>query len=325
MKRTLIAASLLLILLAGAWFAGPNLVQGSAKPGVLPPTESGKPALVLTVENPGLFVDVRGGTVSQALVKGRPASLFAPWPKSDRLRVAAFFRGPVSFPVAVGDGPFDLRDLPQLVGGKAVTTPVLAAPWRQVGHYVGQFDEFKGDPVTVLAPKGMAGGAEAADKVRKLYPVAQKLFAGRQPVREQVAVVTGPEPMALARAVVELWVPEFAPDARWWEDGAVEFYAVKLLDQTKSWSTADRSAWMKKHVQDKGYALAIWLDAMLRSAAAKPSGLDALLTATLSARTEAAVIEAVQNVGGVALRNPLERMLQGKDPLPVTTQHSAGG
>lgn len=309
MKRALIVATSVLVLMAVLWFVGPLLLQGEAEYTV---DASG---LVLRVSRPGLFVDVvqPGGGVP---VLGTSRKLFAPWP-GNRRRVAALFRGPVDFRLAEGNGPFDLRDLPVPAAGGA---PVVRLPdgWRQVGDYAGRFEIVEGGgPVAVAVPAGIASGAaEAAAKVQKLYAAAEKLF-GRPPLREKVAVVAGEQPFHLGVAVAELWVPDYAPDARWLETGAAQFYAVKLLDETKTWTSTERNAWSRKGEKTKEYGLTIWLDVSIRLDRSQKRTLYDVLLQADRARTSAEIVKLVNEMFGLGVADHLDRMLKGQEPLPV--------
>ncbi|HYF92834.1 MAG TPA: hypothetical protein VD969_11375 [Symbiobacteriaceae bacterium] len=310
MKRTFFVAVVLIAVLAVVWFAGPLLFRSEAVYTV--DTEpDGRPALVLRLEQPGLFVDLLQAD-DFPLVQ---AVTFSPWPGARR-RAAAFFRSPLDLTLIEGDGPYDLADLPLPVAGGS---PAVRLPegWRQAGHYAGRFILFQDGPVAVALPLGMASAPETADKVRRLYAAAEELF-GRPPVREKLAVVAGPKPEDLGRAVAELWVPEFGYELRWLERGATQYYAVKLLDQTKLWSSVDRGKWEREFGPKKAYAIAIWLEASLRTDRMRKSSLSELLMKAQGARTEADLLAIVKQEASLAVYDHLDRMLKGREPLPVT-------
>ncbi|HWI62678.1 MAG TPA: hypothetical protein VNT75_12605 [Symbiobacteriaceae bacterium] len=311
MKRALVAATFALVLLAAVWVTGPYLFQGDAVYAV-EPRPDGSRELVLRVSHPGLFVDMLPAPDGSYVQGGN----LTPWPGSNRRRFVTLFRGPLQYVLSTGQGPFDLSNLPRPAHGGE---PSLDLPtgWSKAGHYVGAFELVEGAPVTVALPAGIDGKDEAADKVRRLYAAAETLL-GRPPVREKLAVVAGTKPEHLAMAVSELWVPDYGADAAWLETGATQFYAVKLLDQLKLWQSKERDQWLKVNQPEKPYALTIWLDASLRLNSQKKVSLNDLLVQGAPGQTEEEVVVLVNNLGGLAVKDHLERMLQGKDPLPVT-------
>ncbi|HWI51636.1 MAG TPA: hypothetical protein VNT01_05785 [Symbiobacteriaceae bacterium] len=311
MKRTLITVTSLLVLLAVLWFASPNLLQGDAVYTVKTGSD-GNSALLLRIDSPGPFVDLLPAPDGSYTQGGN----LRPWPGTDRRRFVTLFRGPLELTLAEGTGPFDLSNLPRPATGAAPSVQVPEG-WRQIGQYAGQFQVVEGSPVAVAVPVGMADAPGVADKVRKLYTATQKLL-GRPPVREQPAVVTGPEPERLGRAATELWIPDYPAEFRWLQTGAARYYAVKALDQTKVWSSTDSDQWERKYGADKDYALALWLDVSMRLEKRFGNSLDTVLMQAQNARTVKDLVTMVGQIGGLYTGDHLDRMLKGIDPLPVT-------
>gem|GEM_PF-3943389 len=311
MKRTLIAVTSLLVLVAVLWFAGPMVLQGDAVYTVKTGSD-GNSALVLRIDSPGLFVDILPAPDGADF----PGGNLHPWPGANRRRLVTLFRGPVELTLAEGTGPFDLSNLVRPAAGGEPTVQ-LPDGWRQIGPYAGRFEVIEGSPVAVAVPVGMADAAAVADKVRKLYTATEKLL-GRPPVRQQAAVVTNPEHERLGRAATELWIPDYPAEFRWLQTGAARYYAVKALDQTKVWSTTDKDKWERKYGADKDYALALWLDVSMRLEKRLGNSLDTLLMQAQNARTTKELVTMVGQIGGLYTGDHLDRMLKGIDPLPVT-------
>jgi hypothetical protein len=170
-------------------------------------------------------------------------------------------------------------------------------------------------PIRVAMPVGLPDEAAVADRARTLYEAAAALVQA-PPQREATVVLTGPEPEAAARAVMSLWLPEPKGEIAWWSQGATDFYAMRLLDQTGLWARPDQVKWLKGHQSDRGFALVQWLDAALRYTNRKDTAGE-MLRAAMSARSTADVIAAVKSVGGLTTADTLDRMLRGREPLPV--------
>lgn len=306
LKRVIYVAITVLLLLTVVWFVSP-LWHGEASYAVVTDAD-GKAALMLRVEQPGLFVDLVPAPDGPQVDGG-----FAPWPGSDRRRVAAWFRGPLEVTLGEGEGPFAVRDLPVPVGGSHRLAVHLPQGWAQAGPYVGRFEQVGGNWV----PAAVEPKAAVADKLAVLQAAAKELFAGQAPVRPYPPVVMGADPVALASAVAEGWVPDYGPELRWFETGLTQYFAVKLLEQTKTLSTTERNRWQREHGADKGYAIAIWLDANLRLNKQQKLSLQDLLVAPQEIRTTAELIKAVNEMVGLSAADHLERMLKGAEPLPV--------
>lgn len=305
MKRVIYVVISLAVLLALVWFVSP-LWHGEASYAVVTGAE-GTAALVLRVERPGLFVDLLSAPDGPAVDGG-----FAPWPGSARRRVATWFRGPLELPLAEGEGPFALRDLPVPAGD---SSPDVQLPqgWSQAGPYVGPFDQTGG----LWGPSVAATKAEVSAKMSTLLTAAEAQF-DRALVRDFPPVLMGADPMSMASAVIERWVPDYGPELRWLETGLTQYFAVDLLDETKVWSTTERSRWLREHRADKGYAIATWLDANLKLNKPQKLTLDDLLLATQEVRSTKELIQVVNQMAGLAAADHLDRMLKGAEPLPVT-------
>lgn len=305
------------VLALSAFWVGGALVSAKGSYVVYPEAD-GQAILVLAVHTAGPFIDLllpESGAQLTALVAGKPAAVVTPWPGARR-RVLSLWRGPVEIQLDHGAGPFRLDTRAVPVSGPK---PEVQLPngWRQVGPYVGNLEVVMTDPLTVAVPMGAPWGAEAAGRVKQLFAAAVHI-AMAPTVREPVVVLTAPEVEPAARAVAELWVPAYAPEAAWWEQGAVDFYTKKLLDQTKLWtSTADQTRWVKEHTKVKGYALALWLDASIRLDSHKERSLDDMFRGAITARTNKELIELARQTGSLSTSDHLDRMLRGREPLPV--------
>jgi hypothetical protein len=304
LKRVIYVVITVLVLAALTWFVSP-LWHGSASYAVVPGAD-GKMALVLRVERPGLFVDLVPAPDGPHAESG-----FAPWPGSGRRRIATWFRGPMELSLTEGEGPFALRDLPVPVGGAA---PEVQLPqgWSQAGPYVGPFGLTGG----LWAPSVAAAKAEVSAKLGTLLTAAELQF-NRALVREYPPVLMGADPMSLATAVTERWVPDYGPELRWLETGLTQYLAVELLDNTKVWSATERNRWLRDHRADKGYAIVTWLDANLKLNRQKLT-LQDLLLKTQDVRSTADLTKVVNEMAGLSAADHLERMLKGAEPLPVT-------
>lgn len=308
LKRVIYVGISVAVLFALVWFVSP-LWHGEASYAVVSGAD-GKMALVLRVERPGLFVDLVTAPDGPAVAGG-----FNPWPGSARRRLAAWFRGPLEVPLAEGEGPFAVRDLPVPVGSDADLAVQLPEGWAQAGPYVGRFEQVKGQWV----PASVTTKAEAVERLAKLRAEAAALFGGQAPVRQYPPVVMdAADPMSLATAITEGWVPDYGPELRWFETGLKQYFAVKLLEQTKLWSSTERNRWQREHGADKGYAIAIWLDASLKLNRQQKLSLNDLRLAAQDVRTTAGLIKLVNDMAGLSAADHLDRMLKGTEPLPVT-------
>lgn len=315
MKRMLLVIVILVLTAAAVWVGG----------GVLPVTgayvvreAAGGSELVLSVPAPGLFVDLaipEGATVLETRAGGRTTSPVAPWPGARR-RVLSFWQGPVELVLARGAGPFDLHGQPAPVAGPHPGIE-LPAGWKQVGTHVGRLEVVVTDPLTVAVPTGAEWGRAAAERAVKLYAAAGHI-AMAPPAREQAIVLTGPQPPVAAQAAVKIFVPEYAPNARWWQLGAIDFYTKKVLDQTKLWSNPmEEREWVTAHNKTANYALAIWLDARIRLDTRKERSLDDLFRASLPVRTNEEILALVGTVGSRSTQDHLDRIQRGREPMPV--------
>lgn len=317
MKRMLLVVLTLVLAAAAVWVGG-AVVPSTANYAVRAAATGGY-ELLLTVPSPDLFVELQvpdTASVVDVRVGGRPASLVTPWPGTRR-RVLSIWRGPVDVVLARGEGPFDLHGQPMPVAGPH-TGLELPDGWTRVGTGVGRLDVVTTDPLTVAVPAGAQWGKEAADRAVRLYSAAGHV-AMAPPAREQAIVLTGPEPERAARAVIDLFIPTYAADARWWELGAAEFYTKKLLDQTKLWTNhAEERKWTEAHHKSVNYALAIWLDARIRLDSRRERSLDDLFRAALPVRTNEQILELVGTVASRSAQDHLDRMQRGREPLPVS-------
>ncbi|HYG57346.1 MAG TPA: hypothetical protein VD902_04705 [Symbiobacteriaceae bacterium] len=317
MQRTRLIVLIAAVISALLWTTGP-LIGGGSPAYVVKERFGRETTLSLLVERPGLFMDImlpEGAAVREATVAGQPADMIVPWPGARR-RLVTLWRGPVELVLGEGPGPFLVEGMPTPAGAAA---PELLLPegWQRAGDYVGRFEQVMGAPVAVYVPAGMDGAAEAGERVRKLYEAAAAVFQTK-PVRVQPVVVPGPAPEDMAGAVVQLWLPDYAPDAAWWPEGAVKFYSMRLLDQTGLWKGSDKSKWQQAQRTSKGYALALWLDAILRLDKQTDLSLDDVARPALAVRTNKELLQIVNEVGGLSVSDKLDRMLRGREQLPIS-------
>lgn len=307
MKRLLILPGILFLLLAGLWFGyGARPVPAAY---VVTEEPGAGAALSLVVERPGLFVDL---VVPQGdLLQG--VTLFKPWQGARRLRVLTWWQRPFALTLARGEGPFRLAGLPRPAAG-AQPELQLPAGWQQAGNWAGRFELVQGGAVSVAVPAGMGGAPEAIARVNQLFAAATAML-GEKPLAG-TAVLVSADPINLSRSVVDLWMPAYADDASWWADGAADFYTMKLLDQTGLWTGHEKDEWTERKFREKGFVLVLWLDAALKLSTGNKQALDTVFRAAQHARTNADVLRAVREAGGIAPADHLDRMLRGREPLP---------
>ncbi|HEY3367515.1 MAG TPA: hypothetical protein VGK74_20860 [Symbiobacteriaceae bacterium] len=313
MKRAFYAV-LIVAALAAIWVVGGSTpaADGTYRVSIQP---DGEARLALEVAHSGLFLDVRQGNVSAVTVAGQPARTLKPWPGSDRTRVLTFFRGPVALTAARGAGPLDMERLPAPVAG---AEPRLSLPtgWTAVGHYVGPLETVQTQPVRVAVPVGMEKSREAVDRVNKLYTAADAAI-GLQPWREPVVVLTGPTALEGARAVVDLWVPDYPAELDWWEAGLKELLVLRLMDDLKLWEGANqKEKWTNDPARGKGFSMTFWLDLSLKLDTNRKQGVTDLFRAAYPVRTTKELLAKVKEMGSLTTYDLVDRKLKGKEPWP---------
>lgn len=295
-------------LLAGLWVSGGlstpgrTLYQVTENPG-------GAARLDLVVERPGMFVDF----ILPAGTQPNDSRLFAPWPGTRR-RALAFWRSPLVLTLHEGAGPFSLPDLPvPLRGGQPALE--LPAGWRQVGQYIGKLEVVQTEPLLVAAGPDVADSRKAAEQATALFTAAGHLFGVPSDFGPQAVAYT--DPAETARSIARLWLPGLSdPEAGWWQRGAVSYYTMRLMDQAELWDKQVRNDWVQAHSEDQEFLLIVWLDMSIRYQSKERHSLANVVPLTRSAASNADLLAAVESVSGLGVRDRLERMLQGKEPLP---------
>lgn len=316
MKRALYAAAVV-ILLAVIWAVGGSLPAQSGAYRVMVHPD-GATELTLQVAHSGLFLDLLPGDApfQSATVAGKGVRLVKPWPWSRRLRALTFFRGPFVMTLARGAGPFDLTGLPVIAGGEK---PGLYPPpdgWSPVSHYIGQLATIQTGPVQIAIPRGMENSKEAMDRVNSLFKAAEKTI-GQKPWHEPVVVLANPSAAAGARAVAEIFVPDYPAELDWWESGLTEYFAMKLMDDLKLWDNeSQKEKWMRDPARGQGFRMAVWLDLSLSIDSNRKSRLSDLFRSAYSVQSPKELLAKVKELGSLTTSDTMDRMIKGRVDWP---------